>query len=268
MQIIVPMSGFGNRFKAVGYQKPKPLIEVDGKTIIEHVIRMFPGCTDFKFICNEDHLATTDMSKILGKACPTGKIIPIESHKLGPVYAVLCAQSEINDDRPTIVTYCDYFASWDIAKFRKQVVDANYDGSVLCYKGFHPHLLLPNYYAGCRVDDQMQLQEIREKHSFTENKMDTWQSSGTYYFGSGKIVKKYFGALMESGQSVNNEYYVSMVYNLLIKDRLKVNIFEQPYFCQWGTPEDLEIYQAWSDYFAGLVGKPFRHDLHQKFATT
>ena len=41
MQIIIPMSGFGERFRAAGYAVPKPLIEVDGKTIIQHVVEMF-----------------------------------------------------------------------------------------------------------------------------------------------------------------------------------------------------------------------------------
>ena len=51
MQIIIPMSGFGERFRRAGYSIPKPLIEVDGKPIIQHVIEMFPGEEKFIFIC-------------------------------------------------------------------------------------------------------------------------------------------------------------------------------------------------------------------------
>jgi len=43
MKIIIPVSSFGERFRRVGFQMPKPLIEVDGKLIIEHVVNMFPG---------------------------------------------------------------------------------------------------------------------------------------------------------------------------------------------------------------------------------
>ena len=50
MQIIIPMSGFGERFRSAGYDTPKPLIEVDGKPIIEHIVEMFPGNTNFIFI--------------------------------------------------------------------------------------------------------------------------------------------------------------------------------------------------------------------------
>ena len=42
MQIIIPMSGLGERFRRAGYKVPKPLIEIDGKPIIAHVIDMFP----------------------------------------------------------------------------------------------------------------------------------------------------------------------------------------------------------------------------------
>ena len=45
MKIIIPMSGFGERFRRAGY-----VILIDGKPIIEHV-EMFPGETDFIFIC-------------------------------------------------------------------------------------------------------------------------------------------------------------------------------------------------------------------------
>ena len=43
MQIVIPMSGFGERFRRAGYTVPKPLVRIEGKTIIEHVVDMFPG---------------------------------------------------------------------------------------------------------------------------------------------------------------------------------------------------------------------------------
>ena len=56
MQIVIPMSGFGERFRSAGYTVPKPLIKVDDKPIIEYIVKMFPGETDFIFICNQNHL--------------------------------------------------------------------------------------------------------------------------------------------------------------------------------------------------------------------
>ena len=56
MQIIIPMSGVGQRFLDAGYKTPKPLIKVDGKTIIEHVCNLFPKESNYIFICNKFHL--------------------------------------------------------------------------------------------------------------------------------------------------------------------------------------------------------------------
>ena len=119
MQIVIPMSGFGERFRKAGYDVPKPLIEIDGKSIIAHVIDMFPGEENFIFICNEDHLRNPDyrMWEILDEYCPGGKVIGIPSHKLGPVHAVLQVEHLLCPDSPTVINYCDFTCYWDWAHF-------------------------------------------------------------------------------------------------------------------------------------------------------
>ena len=51
MQIIIPMAGIGKRFIEAGYKDPKPLIEVDGKPMIQHVYELF-NIKNTTFICN------------------------------------------------------------------------------------------------------------------------------------------------------------------------------------------------------------------------
>lgn len=255
MQIVIPMSGIGNRFLKAGFTEPKPLIMVDGRPMIEHVISMFPGEHRFIFICNQEHLRSTRLRDVLTSLVPSGKIIGIEPHKHGPVYAVMQAVDQIDDTEPTIVNYCDFFQTWDYQDFKKTMETTACDGAIPCYKGFHPHLLGPNLYASCKVDAHNFLLEIREKHSFTPEKMDSWQSSGTYYFRTGQIMKKYFQETMDKVEPLNGEWYVSLVYNLLVQDHLKTFIYELDQFCQWGTPEDLQEYLYWSKYFHTMLSK-------------
>ena len=60
----------------------------------------------------------------------------------------------------------------------------------------------------------------------------------------------YFIQSMETDNSLNGEFYASMVYNLLLQDHLKVNVYDKvSHFCQWGTPEDLEEFLYWTDIF-------------------
>ena len=104
MKIIIPMSGTGIRFLQAGYTIPKPMIRVDGKPIIEHVLAMYPGDHDFVFICNNDHLRETDMRSVLKRIAPRGHIIGIAPHKKGPVYALASAWDAIADHALDVYT--------------------------------------------------------------------------------------------------------------------------------------------------------------------
>jgi NDP-sugar pyrophosphorylase family protein len=256
VQIIIPMSGLGQRFVNAGYNIPKPLIVVDNKPIIEHVVNLFTGENNIKFICNNEHLTETNMRKILNSFCPHGKIyeVPVEG-RYGPVHAVSLIFDSIDDDKEVIVSYCDYGTWWDYQGFLKDTRERNADGAIACYKGFHPHMLGADNYAFLKetYTDSRWMSAIQEKMPFTNNKMNEYASNGTYYFKTGAIMKKYFQELMDLEMKVKNEYYVSMVYNLLVRDKLSVNIFEIEHMLQWGTPNDLEIYKDWSRYFENII---------------
>jgi NDP-sugar pyrophosphorylase family protein len=251
MQIIIPLSGSGQRFADAGYKSIKPLIPIQGRYMIEYVIDLFPGEHDFIFICRKDHLQETALENVLMKKAPFGRIVAIEPHKLGPVHAVLQATDIITDEEPTIVNYCDFFMNWDYKDFKRTATRSGCAGFVPCYSGFHPHLMNPeNVYAGCLIDERMNLMAIREKFSFEADKAEGYHSAGTYYFQSAALVKKYFNQLVKQGNRINGEYYVSMVYQLMLEDDLPVKVYDKiSHFCQWGTPGDLEEYLWWGEVF-------------------
>jgi len=248
-QIIVPMSGIGKRFIDAGYEDPKPLIMVDGLPIIEHVVNLFDRPDDVIFICNEKHIKETNVKDVLKSISPNCVIceVPTQNRK-GPVDAVYKIFDQIDDEKEVIVSYCDYGTVWDYNRFLNDVRSKDSDGAIACYRGFHPHMLGGDNYAFCKEND-MFLEKIKEKESFTENKMNEYASNGTYYFKTGKILKKYFKKLIDLDINLKGEYYVSLVYNLLVDDNLKVSIFEIEKMLQWGTPYDLEIYKSWSNFF-------------------
>lgn len=253
MQIIIPMSGIGKRFLEAGYKIPKPLIEVDGKPIIEHVVNLFPGEANITFICNQEHLVTTNMREILNRIAPKGEIIAIAPHKKGPVFAVAQIFDKIVDDEEVIVNYCDFGTYWDYQDFLSSVHSLGADGAIPSYRGFHPHMLGSTNYAFIRDDNQW-LVEIKEKEPFTNNRMNEFASNGTYYFKKGAYVKKYFQHLIDENIHLNGEFYVSLVYNLLQRAGLKPFVYEIQHMLQWGTPEDVQEYVMWSNYFKQLTG--------------
>jgi NDP-sugar pyrophosphorylase family protein len=244
MQVVIPMSGTGERFKNAGYRQPKPLLPVAGRPVIAHLLDKFPKHWSFVFICNQDHLRTTPLRAVLKKLAPKGQIVSIAPHKRGPVHAVLEAASAIQDREPTIINYCDFSFVWDSDHFEQFVSRSRCDGAVLCYRGFHPQYLRPTLYAYCR-EENGQILEIKEKGHFTPDRRQEFASSGSYYFRTGALAKRFCRETIRRDLSMNGEYYMSLVYNPMIEAGLNVRVYEIPQFLQWGTPEDLEDYLYW-----------------------
>jgi len=248
------MSGIGKRFVEAGYRIPKPLIVVDEKPIIEHICNLFPDESKFTFICNSKHLAETNMRQVLQNIKSKSNIVEIHNHKKGPVYAVSLVKDLIEDDEEVIVNYCDFGTYWNYQDFLNHTRNRNADAAIPAYKGFHPHMLGNTNYAFIREKKQWML-EIKEKEPFTNNRMDEYASNGTYYFKKGAYVKKYFQELIDKNINLEGEYYVSLIYNLLVEDGLKVSIYNIQHMLQWGAPQDLEEYKNWSKYFKNILTK-------------
>lgn len=257
MQIVIPMAGSGERFRKAGHTVPKPLIEIDGKPVIAHVLDLFPGENDIVFICNRNDLDRREyhMEATLRKFCPAGRIIGIPAHALGPVHTVLQAEQALDPARPVMVNYCDFACYWDWPHFKRFVRETGCAGAIPAYKGFHPHSLWGTNYAYLRESGGW-VRDIQEKKPYTSNRMDEFASSGAYYFASGRIMSQAFQAVVERNLHVHGEHYVSLAYKSLLDGKQPVAIYPLQHFMQWGTPEDLAEYRGWSRAFRSLAASP------------
>jgi NDP-sugar pyrophosphorylase family protein len=247
MKVIVPMAGTGQRFIDQGYEDPKPLIRMtcDNRRIIEHVLDMFKESGDeFIFICNEKHLKETDMGRILYELKPGCTIVSIEPHKLGPVYTLLPALDLLDSDEEVIVSYCDGTLKWDREDFALKT--AWMDACIFTHTGFHPHTLSSTKMAFVKPNSFGKIQEVKEKASYTNDPQSEHASSGVYYFRRAQYLKKYARLQLAENITHNGEYYVTLLYNLLIKDGLDVGYYDTEFFACLGTPEEVKNFEAWS----------------------
>lgn len=245
MKIIIPMAGTGNRFVEKGYIDPKPLIKVGGKRIIEYILELFDKNDEILFICNEEHLKNTNMKQELLSLRPESKIVSIPQHKYGPVYTIKPYFDLIDDEEEVLVCYCDNPFLWDKKDFEKQMKESKADGCILTHTGMHPHTLNSTKMAFLKVDDNKNVLEIKEKECYTSDPLSEHASTGAYYFRKGKFVKKYFEQAIEQNLQYNGEYYVTLVYNLLIKDSLNVKYYDTDFVTVFGTPEEVQSFEAW-----------------------
>jgi NDP-sugar pyrophosphorylase family protein len=254
LQIVIPMSGFGERFRRAGFKIPKPLLVVEGKPIIQHVVDLFPGDHDFTFICNEDHLANPEfrMREILEATGVRHRVVSIAPHKLGPVHAILSVKELLEPSVQTIVNYADFTCLWNFNDFSEAIADASVHGAVPAYRGFHPHSGGTTNYAYIR-ETNFVLEAIREKKPFTSNKTKEFASTGTYYFESASTMFHYLERQVEEDINVEGEFYVSSAFDLMAKDNRNVLVYEIHHFMQWGTPKDLAEYEFWSQKLSNLA---------------
>jgi NDP-sugar pyrophosphorylase family protein len=242
------MAGSGQRFVQKGYVAPKPLIKVNGRMIIEYILDSFDRENDkFIFIVNIEHLINHDIERVLKSLVKFAQVVVISNHKKGPVYTTQKAFQFIDDNEEVIVSYCDNPYIWDYEKFKVFLKEEKPDGCVISHSGFHPHSLNSTKMAFMRLDDNNDLvTEIKEKECYTENHLEEHASTGTYYFRKGSYVKRYFQTLMDRDINYNGEYYVTLVYNLLIADGLNVLPYDTPYVTVFGTPEEVQSFEAWA----------------------
>lgn len=250
MKIIIPMTGYGSRFVAAGYKELKPLIRVQGRPIVEWIVKgMYSSSDEFVFVSRKQHLnSIPGMRKTLEGLSENVQIIELDNWKKnGPVFDILRAAELIDDNEPCVVNYCDLFVRWDWMKIQSELQQRDCEGAIICWSGFNPTTLpVVNVFASCKVDDSGNLVEIREKYDFERDRTKGHFSAGIYYFKTGSIMKKAFQDCVDAEDMVNGEYYASLPYNYMVEKGMKVWVKDCcETFCNWGTPEDMQDYLFW-----------------------
>jgi NDP-sugar pyrophosphorylase family protein len=260
MQLVIPMSGTGQRFKDAGYLLPKPFIQISGKPIVQHVVEMFPGVEDVLFIVNEAHYndLNLNLKGRLLKIVPKAEIAVIDNHKFGPAWAIKQAREFIKLNVPVVVNYCDFACIWNFPAFREKL-HSGIDGLIATYSGFHPHMLRNTQYAYLKLDQSENLVEIQEKLPFTSEPISEPASSGTYGFGTGQILLDAVDTQIKNNDSYNNEFYSSLTYKNMVSSGQIIKKFEIDRFFQWGTPEDFENFKLQKDFFTFISNQNKRY---------
>jgi len=245
MKIVITLSGNSERFTSKGYPI-KSLIKIDGKKMLDYVLDMFPNVNDdnFLFIVRKEDLPTNAIERNILES-KKSKIVAIDKNNLGPVYSISNVFDSIPDDEEVIVSYCDLTQNWDFADFLKHCRESNSDGCIVTHVGFVPHKLYNKSFAFLTVDDNGNVSYVHEKKPMALVKPNEPASNGIYYFKSGKLMKQYFNKLMNEKICVNGEYYVTVPYNLMIQDGLKVTHYVANKYACLGTPVDVECFRGW-----------------------
>jgi len=108
INVVIPMAGLGSRFSKVGYNKPKPFIDVLGKPMIERVIENLKiENATYILIARKEHIESErEILKELEKKYHI-ILVGIDQVTEGAICTVLHTRKYINNDVPLLLANCD-----------------------------------------------------------------------------------------------------------------------------------------------------------------
>jgi mannose-1-phosphate guanylyltransferase len=124
LKAVLIAGGSGSRAKPFSQYTPKPMISLDGRPMIDHIVRYlarFPEIDDFIIVCEFDDHGKQIINYFEGKEKIVGKqIVFVEDKKNGTGGAVLNAEPAIGGDDSFIVWFADNMCALDTGNFVKQ----------------------------------------------------------------------------------------------------------------------------------------------------
>ncbi|MFD2584175.1 glycosyltransferase family 2 protein [Pedobacter vanadiisoli] len=236
MNIVIPMAGLGSRFAKVGYEKPKPFIDVNGKPMISRVLEnlTYPGAT-YYLIARKEHIESNQQLVDEIEQKYNAVFIGIDKLTEGTACTVLYAHKFINNDSPLLIANSDQIVDVSIEEYINDCLNRKLDGSILTFSDIE---LNPKW-SFAKIDEHGYVTEVQEKKAISE-----YATVGIYFFSKGSYFVEGAIDMIIENDRVNNEFYTCPVYNYNIKDGKKIVIFniEMDQMHGLGTPEDLSLF--------------------------
>ena len=231
MNVLIPMAGAGSRFQKAGYTFPKPLIEVNGKPMIQLVVENLNIDARHIFVVQKEHYNKYNLKHLLNLISPDCKIVQVDGMTEGAACTTLLAKEFINNDEPLIFANSDQFLDWDSNEFMYSMEADEIDGGMLTFTATHPK------WSFAKLDEDGLVTKVAEKKPISDI-----ATAGIYYWKHGKDYVKYAEEMIESNIRFNNEFYVCPVFNQAIKAGKKIKTFHFDGMWGIGTPEDLRTF--------------------------
>lgn len=232
LNIVIPMAGRGSRFANVGYDRPKPLIDVHGRYMIDYVIKNITPKVEHRFIflSLQEHLEKYDIEEHLKKETANCVVIPVNTVTEGAACTVLLAEKYINNDDELMIANSDQYVNSDINNYLSR--GNNVDGLIMTMYADDPKWSFIKY------DRNGYVTVVREKEVISNE-----ATVGIYNFAHGKDFVAYAKKMVADNIRVNNEFYVAPVYNMLVEDGKKIAYYNigsvDDSMYGLGTPDDL-----------------------------
>ncbi len=229
MKVILPVAGKGTRLRPHTHTKPKSLVQVAGKAVIDYILEELSILKDvdkYIFIVDENG---SEVKKYIEDRYPSLNTVFIpQKQRLGPAHAVSLAKDEVNEGEDIFIVFNDTIFITDL--YVIYTLKSRYDGLIFSkevedYKRFGVNVVKDNY-----------IVDMIEKPDKPISKL---AQVGLYYLKDGKTLMSYIDKAIREDKKVKGEFYLPPVFKMMIEDGFKFGAPEIDVWLDCGKPETL-----------------------------
>jgi glucose-1-phosphate thymidylyltransferase len=226
LKIIIPMAGYGTRMRPHTWSKPKPLVSLAGKTVLDHVLQVFATAA------NPDEVELVFIVGYLGEqveAYMAEHHPEVNAHYLvqqemrGQSHAIALARQHLHG--PTMVAFVDTIIDADLSSLTDEAADA-----VIWVKEVED----PRRFGVVAVGEDGLVKGIIEKPDSFDDKLAV---VGFYYFKRGEDLLAAIDKQMSTGAQTKGEFYIADAIGLMLQDGLALRPHIVDVWLDAGVPE-------------------------------
>ncbi|UFS68826.1 NTP transferase domain-containing protein [Geomonas sp. RF6] len=229
MKVILPVAGKGTRLRPHTHTKAKSLVQVAGKTVLEHIVsRLLPlGVDEFIFITDENGGQITEFMdrKFPDLHC---RYI-VQKDRKGPAHAVSLAKPRIKAGDDLLIVFNDTIFVADLTQIPRLCSECDgliYSKEVEDYQRFGVNVL----------DEHQNIVDMVEKPDTPVSKL---AQVGLYYVKDAVGFMRTIEETIEAGEMVKGEYYLPNVFMRMIRQGARLRAPQIDAWLDCGKPETL-----------------------------
>ena len=239
MNLVIPIASSSKFFNIEEYGYPKPLIEIMGMPMIEHVIKNITHGNSFKkiiFIVQQDECDRFHLDSSLNLLSPIKpEIIKLRSDTQGALCSILLSIEHINNDQPLLISNADQIFDRGIANYVERFNISDLDAACLTFSSVHPR------WSYVKESDAGLVIETAEKRPISKHAID-----GIYFYKKGFDFIQNSMTSIKRGASIDGKYFIAPVFNEYVLSGKRVGHYAVPneHYHTFYSPQKIEEYES------------------------
>jgi len=228
LKIVIPMAGFGSRLRPLTWSKPKPLVSLAGKTVLDYVLDMFRSVPDFEsaeFVFILGSMLNDEMIKdYTDQHYPELHVdYPVQPEMLGQSDAFWQAREYLHG--PMLMAYSDTLIENDFSFLKDETAE-----SIAWVKPVPD----PRRFGVAELDQDGWVTQLIEKPEDIDNNLAV---VGCYYFKEAEELVAAIQEQMDRDISLKGEYYLADAINIYLERGFKMRTEKVETWLDAGTSD-------------------------------